>query len=397
MVWRRMDELTFQGKRVLIREDFNVPLDEKGNVADDTRLRAALPTVKKIVNDGGRVIIMSHLGRPKGKIVPEMSLKPAAVKFEELLNQTVHFAPDCVGDNVEKIAAGLQDGDCLLLENVRFHPEEEKNDKKFAQQLAQLADVYINDAFGSAHRAHASTTGVARFVGKKAAGYLMEKELTALSGLLEEPSRPFVAIMGGAKISGKIDVIENLLSRVDSLLIGGGMVGTFLKAEGYEIGDSLCEEDKIEMAKDILQKIKSEGKDVLFPVDAIIADAFDNAANIKEVDIHSIPAGWRMLDIGQRTIRLFSEKIARAKTILWNGPMGVFEMENFSKGTREIGEAIASATEKGSLSVVGGGDSAAAVVKFGLKQKMSHVSTGGGASLELLEGKTLPGVAALEE
>ncbi|MFC1563267.1 phosphoglycerate kinase, partial [candidate division KSB1 bacterium] len=377
-----VDNLELKGKRVLMRVDFNVPLDENCNITDDTRIRAALPTIKKIISDGGMAILMSHLGRPKGKIVPEMSLKPASVRLGELIGQDVKMAPDCVGEETEKLVSDLKDGECILLENLRFHKEETDNDGEFSKKLSQLGDIYINDAFGTAHRAHASTAGICEFIEKRAAGYLMEKELEFLGGVLENPAKPLVAIIGGAKISGKIDLITNLLDKVDSIIIGGGMACTFFKAQGFEIGDSLLEEDKISLAGDILKKAGEKGSDFILPVDGVVADAFKDDANKKEVDVKNIPEKWMMLDIGKNSMRLFSEKIAGAETIVWNGPMGVFEMDNFVLGTKVMAEEIAKATEKGAISVVGGGDSVAALKKFGLMDKMSHVSTGGGASLE---------------
>ncbi len=391
-----IDDIDISGKRVLVRVDFNVPLDENCNITDDTRIMASLPTIKKIISEGGRGVLMSHLGRPKGKINPKMSLKPCSVRLSELLGQEVKMAPDCIGEEIENMVAQLKDDECILLENLRFHGEETDNDKDFSKKLSLLGDVYINDAFGTAHRAHASTAGVCEFIEKRAAGYLMEKELKFLAGVLESPERPFIAIMGGAKISGKIDLIMKFLDKVDSLLIGGGMAMTFFKAIGIEIGDSLCEHDKLNLAGDILKKAEEKNKDFVLPIDSVIADTFKDDANKKEVEVINIPQKWMMLDIGKNTIRLFSEKIAQAKTILWNGPMGVFEMDSFSLGTQMIAEEIAKATERGAVSVVGGGDSVAALKKFNLTDKMLHVSTGGGASLELLEGKILPGVKALE-
>jgi len=391
-----IDDINLSGKRVLVRVDFNVPLDENCNITDDTRIRASLPTIRKIISEGGRSVLMSHLGRPKGKVNPKMSLKPCAVRLSEILGQEVKMAPDCIGEEIEKMVAQLKNGECILLENLRFHEEETDNDKNFSKKLSLLGDVYINDAFGTAHRAHASTAGVCEFIEKRAAGYLMEKELKFLAGVLESPERPFVAIMGGAKISGKIDLIMSFLDKVDSLLIGGGMAMTFFKAKEIETGDSLCEDDKLNLAGDILKKAEEKNKDFVLPVDGVIANAFKDDADKKEVDVRNIPQKWMMLDIGKNTIKLFSEKIAQAKTILWNGPMGVFEMDSFSLGTQMIAEEIAKATEKGAVSVVGGGDSVAALKKFNLTDKMLHVSTGGGASLELLEGKILPGIKALE-
>jgi phosphoglycerate kinase len=392
-----IDGLDLIGKRILVRVDFNVPLDENLNITDDTRIRASLPTIKKIISEGGKVILMSHLGRPKGGPDPKFSLKPCANRLSKLLGQEVKMAPDCIGTETEKIVSQMKNSECIILENVRFHKEEEANDRDFSQKLARLGDVYINDAFGSAHRAHSSTAGVCEFIEKRASGYLMEKELKFLVGALENPKRPFVAIMGGAKISGKIDLIKNFLNKVDSLLIGGGMAMTFFKSQGIEIGKSLREDDKLSLAGDIIKEAEENNKDFVLPIDAIVADDFKNDANKKEVDIKNIPSGWMMLDIGKNTIKLFTEKIAGAKTILWNGPMGVFEMDNFALGTQMIAEEIAKATKKGAISVVGGGDSVAALEKFKLADKMSHVSTGGGASLELLEGKILPGVKSLED
>lgn len=391
-----IDDLDLKGKRILVRVDFNVPLDDNLNITDDTRIRASIPTIKKIVSKGGKAILMSHLGRPKGKPDPKQSLKPCAVHLGELLGNPVKIAPDCIGLETEKIVSELKNGECVLLENLRFHKEEEENDKEFSKKLAVLGDVYVNDAFGSAHRAHSSTAGVCEFIKKRASGYLMEKELKFLGGVLESPKKPFVAIMGGAKISGKIDLIMNFLNKVDSLLVGGGMAMTFFKAKGIEIGKSICEDDKLSLASDIIKTAEENNRDFVLPSDAVIADEFKNEANKKEVDIKNIPPNWMMLDIGKNTIKLFSDKIGKAKTILWNGPMGVFEMDNFALGTRMIAEAIADATKKGAVSVVGGGDSTAALAKFDLEDEMSHVSTGGGASLEMLEGKILPGVKALE-
>ncbi|MBU2445371.1 MAG: phosphoglycerate kinase [Bacteroidetes bacterium] len=392
-----IDQLQLKGKRVLVRVDFNVPLDEHQNVTDDTRIRASLPTIKKIINDGGKAILMSHLGRPKGKPNPKYSLKPAAVRLSEILGKEVKLAPDCIGNKAEQIVNEMKEGDVILLENLRFHAEEEANDENFAKQLASLGDVYVNDAFGSAHRAHASTEGVTKYFKQNASGYLMQKEIDFLSKAVGNPERPYTAILGGAKISGKIDVIKNLMNKVDNLIIGGGMAFTFFKAQGLEIGKSLLEEDRIQMAKEILDEAKSKNLKLFFPVDTVIADAFDNNANTEVVDINSIKPDWQGLDIGPKTIELFSEVIKNSKTIVWNGPMGVFEMDNFATGTNAISKVLAEATEKGVITIVGGGDSAAAISKAGLDDKVSHVSTGGGASLEFLEGKILPGVAALTE
>lgn len=392
-----IDNIELKGKRVLVRVDFNVPLDENQKITDDIRITSALPTIKKIINDGGKCILMSHLGRPKGGPNPKYSLKPVAVRLGELLESEVKFAPDCVGEQVKAIVNKMKDGEVLLLENLRFHPEEEKNVPEFAQQLAELGDVYINDAFGSAHRAHASTEGVTKYIKVCAAGYLMQKELEYLGNAVSNPVRPFTAILGGSKISGKIDVIENLLPKVDYLLIGGGMAYTFYKAMGYEIGSSLLEEEKIELAKQMLEKFKSSKAKVLLPVDNVVASEFKNESPSMVVDSDKIPADKMGLDIGPKTIEEFKKVILESKTIVWNGPMGVFEFDNFAIGTNEIAKALAEATEKGAITVIGGGDSAAAISKAGLDDKVTHVSTGGGASLEFLEGKVLPGVAALND
>jgi len=392
-----IDHLNLKGKKVLMRVDFNVPLDENQNITDDTRIRASLPSILKVINDGGRLILMSHLGRPKGKPNPKYSLKPVAERLSQLIGKEVKFAPDCVGDEVKKMADELKDGEVLLLENLRFHEEEEKNDPDFAKKLAELGDLYVNDAFGSAHRAHASTEGVTKYFKENAAGYLMQKELEYLSKAVGNPERPYTAILGGAKISGKIDVIQNLMNKVDNLLIGGGMAFTFFKAMGLEIGKSLLEEDRIEMAKEILQKAKEQNVNLVLPVDVVIADSFSNDAKTEVVDINSIKPDWQGLDIGPKTVELFKSYIDKSKTVVWNGPMGVFEFDNFAKGTFEIAKALAEATQKGVVTIVGGGDSAAAIAKAGLEDKVSHVSTGGGASLEFLEGKVLPGVAALTD
>lgn len=390
-----IDQVNLKGKRVLVRVDFNVPLDVNLNVTDDNRIVESLPTIKKIIADSGRAILMSHLGRPKGKVNPKYSLKPAAKRLSEILKQDVKLAGDCIGDDVKNLVDAMKEGDVVLLENLRFHEEEEKNDSAFAQKLAELGDVYINDAFGSAHRAHASTEGVTKFIETSAAGYLMQKELDYLGSAVANPARPYVAVLGGAKISGKIDVINNLIDKVDTLIIGGGMAFTFFKAEGKEIGKSLLEEEKIDIAKEVLGKAKKSGVKFLLPVDVVIAGEFDNNSPSSVVKVDSIPADKMGLDIGPDSIKLFSDVLMNAKTIVWNGPMGVFEMDNFAKGTFKIAETLAEATSKGAVTVIGGGDSAAAIAKAGLKDKVSHVSTGGGASLEFLEGKELPGVVAL--
>ena len=392
-----IDNIELKGKRVLVRVDFNVPLDEDRNITDDRRITSALPTIKKIIADGGKAILMSHLGRPKGEVKPEFSLKPVAKKLSELLGKEVKFANDSVGEEVEELANSLNEGDVLLLENLRFHKEETGNGEEFAKALAKLGDVYVNDAFGTAHRAHASTEGVTKFIDICVAGYLMEKELEYLDGAISNPKRPFIAILGGAKISGKIDVIESLLSKVDTLIIGGGMAYTFYKAQGFEIGTSLLDADKIELAKDMLKKFESSNVKVMLPVDVVVAKDFDNDSPAETVDVQSIPADKMGLDIGEKTRELFASEIKKSKTVVWNGPMGVFEFPNFAKGTNAIANALVEATEDGAITIIGGGDSAAAIKKAGLDAKVSHVSTGGGASLEFLEGKVLPGVAALTD
>ncbi len=389
-----IDDIQLKSKRILVRVDFNVPI-ENGVVTDDTRIIESLPTIKKILTDGGRVILMSHLGRPKGKPKPEFSLVPVAKRTSELLGIEVKFASDCINTPAKEAVANLKDGECLLLENLRYHNEEEANDENFAKELSTLGDVYVNDAFGSAHRAHASTEGVTRFIKPAVAGYLMQKELKFLGSTLDNPVRPFTAILGGAKVSGKIDVIQNLLSKVDTLIIGGGMAYTFYKAKGLEIGDSLLEQDRIELAKSLLKEVSERNIKFLLPVDCVVADKFDNAAHKKIVKIENIEPGWQGLDIGPQTVKLFKEAINASKTIVWNGPMGVFEMENFAVGTNAVAKALADVTKTGAVTIIGGGDSAAAIAKAGLEKAVSHVSTGGGASLEFLEGKILPGVAAL--
>lgn len=390
-----IDDINFEGLRALVRVDFNVPLSETGEVTDDTRIRESLPTLRKILTDKGKLILMSHLGRPKGKPNPSMSLKPVATRLSELLEIPVLMAPDCIGGDIEKMVTALKPGEVLMLENLRFHSEEEANDPTFAQQLARLGDVYVNDAFGTAHRAHASTEGVTKFLERSAAGYLMQKELEFLGKALENPERPFVAILGGAKISGKIDVIQNLLPRVDYLLVGGGMMFTFLKAQGYEIGKSLLEADKIPLARELLSQGKMGRAQLVLPVDCLVASELSKEAETQSISIDAIPEDLIGVDIGPQTISRFIEIISSGRTLVWNGPMGVFEIDKFAKGTEAVAKAIAESTEKGALSIVGGGDSAAAVAKIGLSNKISHISTGGGASLEFLEGKVLPGVAAL--
>ncbi len=389
-----IDDLKLEGKRVLVRVDFNVPM-EKGAITDDKRIVESLPTIKKILKEGGIPILMSHFGRPKGKRMAEFSLKPVADALAKLLGQQVLFASDCVGPEVQAMVAGLKRGDCLLLENLRFHPEEEANDPAFSKELASLGDLYVNDAFGSAHRAHASTEGITKFMKSSAAGYLMEKELKFLGRAVGDPARPYVAIIGGAKISGKIDVMHNLMNKVDTLMIGGGMMFTFYKAQGLEIGNSLLEADKVSLASSLLKEAAERKIKLMLPVDTVVAESFSNDASRAVVSVKHIPAGWSGLDIGPESIRLFTGELDRAKTIVWNGPMGVFEMPNFCHGTVAIAEKMAERTRHGAVTIVGGGDSAAAIAKAGLEHAVSHVSTGGGASLEFLEGKVLPGVAAL--
>ncbi|MFN9777047.1 MAG: phosphoglycerate kinase [Candidatus Kapaibacterium sp.] len=392
---RTLDELPLRGHRVLVRVDYNVPFNDAGAITDDTRIVESLPTVRKICAEGGIAVLMSHLGRPKGKVNPKYSLAPVAQHLSGLLQTPVHFVPVCIGAEAEAAVAAAQPGQIVMLENVRFHPEEEANDPVFAEQLSRLGDVYVNDAFGTAHRAHASTEGVATFFAtKRGAGYLIAKELQYLGSALSNPARPFVAILGGSKVSDKIEVIQNLLSKADSIIIGGGMANTFVRAQGLPTGDSLVEEDKLEMARALLQ---SAGDRILLPTDAIIADAFDANANHKAVSVQNIPEGWRILDIGPESVKSFTACIESAKTVVWNGPMGVFEFPAFSGGTFGIAHALCTATAHGAVTIVGGGDSAAAIAQAGLKSGVSHVSTGGGASLEYLEGKVLPGIAILEE
>ncbi len=392
-----IDDLKLRDKRVLVRVDFNVPLDEKGAVANDQRIVASLPTITKILQDGGKAVLMSHLGRPKGKTVPDMSLAPVSKRLEQLLGKPVKFVNDCVGPEVEKAVSGTKAGDCVLLENLRFYPEEEKNDPEFGKKLASLGDIYVNDAFGTAHRAHASTEGVTKYFKQSAAGYLMEKELKYLGMALANPQRPFIAVLGGAKISGKIDVITNLMDKVDGLLIGGGMAFTFYKAMGWEIGKSLLESDKIDLAKEILKKADEKKVNLKLPEDVVVAPEATEDAPSQVVQNDAIPPEMQGLDIGPKTLEAFSTELEKAKTVVWNGPMGVFEVGKFATGTMRIAEELAKITEKGATTIVGGGDSASAVVKAGLDDKLSHISTGGGASLEFLEGKILPGVAALTD
>ena len=392
-----IDSLNLKNKKVLIRCDFNVPLNDKLNITDDRRIQASLPTIEKVLKDGGAAVLCSHLGRPKGEVIDSMSLKPVADKLSELLKIDVKMAKDCIGAEVAQIKNDLNPGEVLLLENLRFHNGETKNDPDFAKQLAIGMDIYINDAFGTAHRAHASTEGVTHYFKECAAGYLIEKELKYLGQALDNPKRPFLAVLGGAKISGKIDVIKNLIGKVDNLIIGGGMNYTFLKSQGKEIGTSLLEEDRVEMAGQILDEIKNSSTKLFLPVDVVTAKEFDNNSPQTVYDVNNIPADMMGLDIGPQTVKNFSEVIKSSKTIVWNGPMGVFEMPNFANGTKAVAQALAEATANGSISVIGGGDSAAAVSQFGMEDNFTHISTGGGASLEFLEGKVLPGIAALTD
>jgi phosphoglycerate kinase len=389
-------DLDVRGKRVLVRVDFNVPLDDAGEITDDRRIRESLPTIHWLMEHGARTILMSHLGRPKGKPEPRYSLKPAAERLGELLRKEVPLAPAAVGPEVHRFLQALGNGEVLLLENLRFYAGEEKNDPAFAGELAALGEIYVNDAFGTAHRAHASTEGAARKLKIRAAGYLMKKELDYLGKALDDPRRPFIAIIGGAKISGKIDVISALLRKVDKLLIGGGMAYTFFKAMGREIGKSIREDDKLDVAKGILKEDEKARK-VILPVDCLAADRYADDADRRAVDAAAIPADREGLDIGPRTIELFTKTILEARTAVWNGPMGVFEMPSFAAGTRAIAEALVECTRRGGITIVGGGDSAAAIADAGLDDQVTHVSTGGGASLEFLEGKELPGVAALSD
>ena len=392
---KNIDQLQVKGRRVLVRCDFNVPMKD-GKITDESRITAALPTIEKLCGEGARVILCSHMGKPKGAIKPELSLAPVAVRLSELLHKPVVFAKDdtVVGENARAAVAAMQDGDVVLLENTRFRKEEEKNDPVFSEELASLADVYVNDAFGTAHRAHASTAGVTAYVKESAVGYLMEKELEFLGNALDAPERPFAAVLGGAKVSDKIAVIDNLLNKVDVLLIGGGMAYTFSYAQGGQVGDSLLEADKAGYARQMMEKAKEKGVKLLLPVDTVIADRFANDAQTQIVPAGEIPAGWMGMDIGPKTRELFAQAIRTAKTVVWNGPMGVFEMENFAAGTRAVAQAMA---EVQGTTVIGGGDSAAAVNQLGFGDKMTHISTGGGASLEFLEGKELPGVAAVQD
>ncbi|TFD95857.1 phosphoglycerate kinase [Jeotgalibacillus sp. R-1-5s-1] len=390
---KSVKDIELKGKRVFTRVDFNVPMKD-GEVTDDTRIRAALPTIKHLTEAGAKVILASHLGRPKGEVVEELRLAPVAAYFADLIGKEVKTVDEAYGPKAQEAVAGLEEGDILVLENVRFYPGEEKNDAELSKEFAALADVYVNDAFGAAHRAHASTAGIAEHL-PAVSGLLMEKELDVLGKALSNPERPFTAIIGGAKVKDKIGVIDHLLDKVDNLIIGGGLAYTFVKAQGHEIGKSLLEEDKIDLAKEFMKKAEDKGVKFYMPVDIVVADDFSNDANIKEVPVDEIPADWEGLDIGPKTRELYRDVIQQSKLVIWNGPMGVFELDSFANGTKAVGQALADA--QNTYSVIGGGDSAAAVEKFGMADKMSHISTGGGASLEFMEGKDLPGVVALND
>jgi phosphoglycerate kinase len=393
-----IEDLKLEGQRVLTRVDFNVPLNDNLQITDNGRIKGALPTIRHIVEQGGKTILMSHLGRPGGERIESMSLKPAAEELSELLGQKVILAPDCVGQEVETLVNGMQNGDVVLLENLRFHKAETKNETDFCKELGKLGDVYVNDAFGTAHRAHASTAGVAEFIAESAVGYLIRKELQFLGGAVSEPKRPFAAILGGAKVSDKIKVIEKLLDKVQTLIIGGGMACTFMKAQGYEIGASLLEEGSLDYANELIYKAQEKGVELLLPVDAVIADSFNKNAETRVVSAaDGAPESWLILDIGPQSAKIFCDAVSRAGTVLWNGPMGVFEMDAFAKGTFAIAQSLADATDKGAVTIIGGGDSAAAIQQSGLSERITHVSTGGGASLEFLEGKELPGVSAIQQ
>jgi len=393
---KNISNYSFTGKKAIVRVDFNVPLDSDFKVTDNTRIKGALPTIRKIMNDGGSAVLMSHLGRPKEGPEEKFSLKHVIPELEQLTGSAVKFAPDCIGDDTLKLKENLKPGDILLLENLRFYKEETKGIEGFAEKLAEGCDVYVNDAFGTAHRAHASTTIIARFFpDEKLFGFLINKELESMDKVIHDPEKPFTAIMGGAKVSDKILIIENLLERVDNLIIGGAMAYTFIKAQGGKIGNSLCEEDKMNLALDIVESARQKNVKIYLPADSVNADKFDENAKTGQSDSGSIEEGWMGLDIGEKSIKAFTEVIKASKTILWNGPMGVFEMEKFSRGTSEIAKAIAEATDKGAFSLIGGGDSVAAINKNKLADRVSYVSTGGGAMLEYMEGKILPGIAAV--
>ena len=389
-------DIDVKGKKVFVRVDFNVPMDEHQNITNDTRIRATIPTIRHLLDGGAAVILACHVGRPTEAREPKFSTKPIVARLSELLGHEVKWAPDCVGPEAEKAAAALKPGEVLLLENLRYHKEEKKNDPAFAKQLAALADIAVDDAFGVAHRAHASNVGITSYL-ETVAGFLMEKEINYIGKTLEAPKRPFVAIIGGAKVSDKIGVIENMIDKVDTIIIGGGMAHTFDASKGYPIGDSLCERDKIGLAKELLEKAEKKGVKVVLPVDVVIADKFAADANTKTVDVDKIPDGWQALDSGAKTSEEYVKALQGAKTVIWNGPMGVFEFDAFAKGTEAVAHAVAEVTKRGAVSIVGGGDSIAALKKTGLSDRISHISTGGGATLELLEGKVLPGIAALAD
>lgn len=390
---KTVKDIDVRGKRVLVRVDFNVPLNDKKEVTDETRINAALPTIEYLIGENAKIILCSHLGRPKGEFKPEFSLAPVALRLEKVLGRKITFAADVIGTEAKEAVNNIQEGEIVLLENVRFHKEETKNDPEFAKQLASYADVFVNDAFGTCHRAHASTAGVAAYI-PAVAGFLIGKELDFLGGALENPSRPFVAILGGAKVADKIGVIDNLINKVDSIIIGGGMANTFLKAKGFEVGASLVDNESLELALNLLKKAEQKGVGMYLPVDAIEADKFDANAKTQVVPVEHMTAGWMALDIGPATRMLYTDKIRTAKTVVWNGPMGVFEMEAFADGTKAVAKAMA---DSDAVTIIGGGDSAAAVKILGYADSMTHISTGGGASLEFLEGKELPGVAALQD
>ncbi len=391
-----LTEADLTGKRVFVRCDFNVPVDSDRNITDDTRIRAALPTIQALTSKGAKVILASHFGRPKG-VDEALRLTPVAQRLSELLGQTVVKTDDCIGDEAATKVAAMNNGDVVLLENVRFYPEEEKNDPEFAKKLASVADLYVNDAFGTAHRAHASTEGVTKYLSPSVAGLLVEKELKFLQDAIENPKRPLAAIVGGSKVSSKIGVIETLIDKVDKIFLGGGMIFTFYKARGISVGSSLVEDDKLELARTLEAKAKAKGVQFLLPTDVLVADKFSAEANTQIVAVDAIPDGWMGLDIGPDSIQTFQEALADVKSVIWNGPMGVFEIDKFAKGTEAIAHTLAQLTPTGTTTIIGGGDSVAAVEKVGLADQMSHISTGGGASLELLEGKVLPGIAALDE
>ncbi|MGF1488441.1 MAG: phosphoglycerate kinase [Prochloraceae cyanobacterium] len=392
-----LSEGDLAGKRVLLRADFNVPLDENLNITDDTRIRAALPTIQDLIKKGAKVIACSHMGRPKGQVKDNLRLTPVAKRLSELLGQDVKICDDCVGDSVSETVKAMENGQVILLENLRFHAEEEKNEAEFAKKLAANADLYVNDAFGTAHRAHASTEGVTHYLSPSVAGYLIEKELKYLQNAIENPQRPLAAIIGGSKVSSKIGVIDTLLDKCDKLLIGGGMIFTFYKARGLSVGKSLVEEDKLDLAKSLEAKAKEKGVDLLLPTDVVVADNFAPDANSNTVAVENIPDGWMGLDIGPDSVKKFQDALSNCKAVIWNGPMGVFEFDKFAVGTEAIANSLADLTGDGVTTIIGGGDSVAAVEKVGVADKMSHISTGGGASLELLEGKELPGIVALDE